>query len=1150
MRWLGSIVAVLVLLLCLAWFWLLHTNPGARFAIAQAEDVAGFSVATVDGSIAGGLRVADLHFANDSADVRVRDVAATIDVGLLPLAITIMDAAAADIAVEIIEDDKASGGGGGVAATLESLVLPFPVQVEAFHATNIAIARGDVRETIDRLAISATWYETIEIHRLSVDTRDLEAEAEATLDLQQGNAVTTNVTASLKPSMTRTAEPVAVRLRSIGDLAGAEVFASVDEFAKIDARVSWQGGLEAVADVTVDALDLSGIVDNWPVGFPVDGKLHAAVNDVEFTLTDSEILIGTTDSRIVVDARMQRGTGTISGRLRWQRLRWPLPETETRVRSDAADLQLAGTVDDWTAAGTIGVAAEDLPAGGFRIDARGDRDSARGRIVDSEVLGGHVAGEVSYTWRDPRPWLATLDLTNVHLEWLLPEWPAIVSGRFDSRGTGRPFAMHASLAGIYGELRGLPLRADGVVDIESGNVVLDELHVVHGESQATLNGALMAPQGLSFDATIADLSVYVDGTSGSVKGAGSISLADGGEFLDATLASPDLWIGDLGAANVDAVLRASGETQRLNLSAEYLGTTLAIALDGAFDDWRRPLDTGFAGRIEAFEIDLGDEHSMRLAGPAAFEFAAGDVTLGEFCVEDRIESRLCVDASWQRNGDYGINLDLMNVSVAVIEHALDSPLLFDQRVSGTFEWQHRFGAGPRGSGRLTLSPGTIAPFDDPTNGVATSDGALDFEIEQGRLLRGNVVLPFPGRGEVSGDFSVADVRLGAASGVTGNLDVDLSSIRTLSRLTNLVDTASGSLRARVNLAGTVADPKWSGNLALDNGTITYAPVGLDLTEVNLDGAMDSDFRFDVSGTFRAGKGTGEIVSRADFSNADEPGLVFRLRGDQLTLVNVPDVFVEADVDVDIGLDRETLTINGEVTVPNAHVKPTNVTGSKMNESNDVVIVAGELPDPPEEKPARSEFDYRGELNVALGNSVVVDLDLARANVTGAVNFAWQGDPMPIANGRYLINGTVEALGQVLDISEGSIHFPKVPADQPLVRIMAEREIYGNTQVKRAGVLIDGPIRRPTVEAYTQPLTTEERALTLLVTGSDFDYEQGVGGIDFGTYIAPRLFVSYGIGVFERENIISARFDLSKKFGIKASSGSKESGVDLNYRFEN
>ena len=74
-------------------------------------------------------------------------------------------------------------------------------------------------------------------------------------------------------------------------------------------------------------------------------------------------------------------------------------------------------------------------------------------------------------------------------------------------------------------------------------------------------------------------------------------------------------------------------------------------------------------------------------------------------------------------------------------------------------------------------------------------------------------------------------------------------------------------------------------------------------------------------------------------------------------------------------------------------------------------------------------------------------------------------------------------------------------------------------------------------------------MTLLVTGSDFDYEQGVGALDFGTYIAPRLFVSYGVGLFDRDNVISARYDLNRGFGIRATSGQKESGVDLIYRLE-
>ena len=48
---------------------------------------------------------------------------------------------------------------------------------------------------------------------------------------------------------------------------------------------------------------------------------------------------------------------------------------------------------------------------------------------------------------------------------------------------------------------------------------------------------------------------------------------------------------------------------------------------------------------------------------------------------------------------------------------------------------------------------------------------------------------------------------------------------------------------------------------------------------------------------------------------------------------------------------------------------------------------------------------------------------------------------------------------------------------------------------------------------------------------------------------PRLFVSYGVGIFDRDNVISARYDLARGFGIKMSSGDNASGVDLSYRFE-
>src|SRR5690606_23839566 len=134
----------------------------------------------------------------------------------------------------------------------------------------------------------------------------------------------------------------------------------------------------------------------------------------------------------------------------------------------------------------------------------------------------------------------------------------------------------------------------------------------------------------------------------------------------------------------------------------------------------------------------------------------------------------------------------------------------------------------------------------------------------------------------------------------------------------------------------------------------------------------------------------------------------------------------------------------------------------------------------------------GRVGLTLGDDVVVDFDAAQTRLTGAVAFDWNGPPMPTATGEYKVSGRFEAYGQLLEITEGSVRFPGVPANNPQLRIRAEREIFGNPQIRTAGVLVTGSARDPELEVYTNPETTEERALTLLVTGSDFDYEQGVG----------------------------------------------------------
>ncbi|MCC6346146.1 MAG: translocation/assembly module TamB domain-containing protein, partial [Nitrospirales bacterium] len=69
---------------------------------------------------------------------------------------------------------------------------------------------------------------------------------------------------------------------------------------------------------------------------------------------------------------------------------------------------------------------------------------------------------------------------------------------------------------------------------------------------------------------------------------------------------------------------------------------------------------------------------------------------------------------------------------------------------------------------------------------------------------------------------------------------------------------------------------------------------------------------------------------------------------------------------------------------------------------------------------------------------------------------------------------------------------------------------------------------------------------------DIHIEQGEefreAALVVGTYLSPRIYVSYGIGLFEPVNRLRIRYELSKKLLLQVESG-LESGADLFYRIE-
>ena len=871
-------------------------------------------------------------------------------------------------------------------------------------------------------------------------------------------------------------------------------------------------------------------------------------------------------------------SGAISSDLDWQHAHWPLGEPEPRVASRSGRITVGGSLDDWTVAGSLDVDVQKLPPGRFTVDGGGNRDGAAVEIIEGNVLGGTIKGRARYSWRQPGTFAANLEMLRIQTEGLFPDWPAELNGGFGITGQQQPLQAAAVLRGVNGHFRERPLFADGRVEFGEGIVSVANLELRHGDAKARLDGQLYAADGLTFDVLVDDLALYVDGAFGELTAAGAVSLRPNGEYLRIDAASDRLGYRDLtvetlmitdngdtdSVINVEAVaaklyygkvkveqLRVSPYigrgAQRLDLDVLTNGLQIVLSMQGALDDWQQP--SSWSGEIARVDVHH-DEFDATLQTAAAVTLSTQRADVEELCMTGGRDVGLCADGSWVSGAGFDVAARLSAVPLDLVNAFADTRLEFDQVISGAFTWR----AGPDGKsdGRadLRMTAGTIVSIDDPERILATGESRLGFDIDDDDLRGGIVNVPLPGQGQVAAEFQVLDVADTGGADLEGSIDIDLADIGIVLPFVPVLDHAGGALRADIEVGGTLEAPLITGMVVLEDGSLSYLPIGLRLDEIEVESKLEGRGDIEVMGSFRAGEGRGQIRTRADQARPDASGFEVTLRGRNLTLVDVPDVKAIANTDVQVRFNGEELDIDGNVTIPRARIVPSVISTSRVYESEDVVIVAGELPDDPGETAEPADVRIFGSLDVSLGNDVIVDLGVVETSVTGNTLLAWSGDPIPMANGQFDVDGEILVFGQRLEITEGAVQFPDVPADDPYLRIRAEREIFGNTQVRRAGVLVAGSISRPTIEPYTTPITTEERALTLLVTGSDFDYERGIGAVDFGTYIAPRIFASYGIGLFDNENVIRIRYDLQRGFGITATSGQKESGVDLSYRFEN
>lgn len=1185
------------------WVWLWHSEPGAQWAWQQARKaVASMPTgARLEGQLSGtlnrGVRITSAAFEGGNLRITAERIELAGYMNLFPAVVVVPRLDLQGVEFEL-EESTGEGDSDGPDMPAD-LGLPLPIVFKSLRIENFEYRRGDIQLPLDSISAEGRWFRRLQLDVTSMESADLSGALELRAALTKPFPLESEIWID-RLKLPERAQSAATWLPATLE-SGLAVSGDMDRL-NVDGEVRWPGWIAGAS--------ITGQVEQPLRDLRWDAELEIAETILPEALVGPLLQEDETTGlqRIVLRASSVHAEGGTRGFEFRGTSSVESPWAEAAPVNFEGAIDEAG-LRYWSLNGHAELAAEGWPAAPIEFTVDGNEEGLSGDISAPSIYGGSLSMAATAELGEETPWQAELTAKGVStaalIEALAPQVDGgsrtrlseinellqieTVDARVEASGQLDPLQFSAVIERLEGRVRGRPVVARGSLEYGGDGLTASNLVFESGRSRLTLDGSLGETAGIELTVDIATLDDILPGASGSLTGTvrythvgghasapailrlnlhgkdlqafewtvGELLVSEpGGEDLlkrlptiEGVPSNPPLWLalkardiaGPAGSIpSFEAILAGDIERQSLAVSAHFDGARVEAALAGKRSEER------WAGTLERFEVLPEGGPAWALQEAAPIRWVDGP-TVESACLVAGEESTLCLDIKHRQDGSQTGRASLASVSPNLFVFITGRPLDFSQRLDGALDWTLAPGAKPSATADFTITGGAVVNTAEGLELLRTEAGVLRFVLERGSLHSGDLDIPFES-GRIDVDLSVPDVMAGQDSTLQGRIRIEFDNLDVIeSFVPDLVQT-EGKLSLDVDVGGTLAEPRLDGLIDLRDGLMHIHAPGLRLSEIQLQGRLYPDNRMQVDGTFTAGAGQGELHGSVDLTDPLEPTFDMRLTGESLTLIDVPDIHLRADTDVSADWDGEDLQLSGRVHVPWARFAPRYVASDTVSESPDVVIVAGGEGRPEQERDD-SGIRITGELEVSMGEDVVVDLDLAKATMKGRATFRWNGPPTPVAEGQYDLTGEVQAYGQTLEISRASIRFPNVPADNPHLDIRAERRIYGNSLITEAGVLVTGTVKRPVIAPYTDPPTNADRARALLITGSDFNYEQGVGAVNVGTYIAPRLYLSYGVGVFEDGNVITARYDLRENLGVKATSGQEDAGIDISYTIE-
>lgn len=407
----------------------------------------------------------------------------------------------------------------------------------------------------------------------------------------------------------------------------------------------------------------------------------------------------------------------------------------------------------------------------------------------------------------------------------------------------------------------------------------------------------------------------------------------------------------------------------------------------------------------------------------------------------------------------------------------------------------------------------------------------------------------------------------------------------------------GNITMAGGLGGSLTKPQFYGDVKLANGRVAMLDLPINLTKVNATAKVRGTDAV-IDGKFNSGTGTGTLKGSVNWQQKLQAKL--SIEGERLVLTQPPLLLAEVNPDIDIIVrpaDRY-VNIEGAVSVPSATIRPPEASEDIITQTEDAVVLDRRLIGNIDEVlKVTKPWSINADIGVDLGDDINFRGFGAVIPLAGALNVTQRGQGVMRAKGVIQVSRrtNVNIFGQSLELNYGQVRF-NGDVMKPNLSIEAVKNISGKT----VGLRVKGSTESPNIVVFNNAGLTQQQAMNALVTGridnksatqiseqgfkSEVTNNLAAAGLSFGLsgtrsltnqigqafglqsltvdasgnsedtnvnvtgYVTPDLYIRYGVGVFNAQNSLSIRYQLTRRIYVEATSAA-ENAVDVVYSWQ-